>query len=100
MAKRATVGLTTVGTMHAEKFVSIGLLLLDASPIGGVPIPSGCRRGKCGLCLVKILSGAEHISPMTDVESLTLRRIVHEVRNMRLACQCKVMGKIIIEINL
>lgn len=99
MCKCAKLGVTTIGTIHARKFVGVGLILLDASPIGGAPIPSGCRRGKCGLCLVKILSGIENISGMTDVERLTLRRIGHDVQNMRLACQCRVMGPVIIEIH-
>ena len=51
----------------------------------------GCRDGACGACMVKILSGAEHLSPMKDDERDFLETM-GAAANERLACQCKISG--------
>jgi ferredoxin-NADP reductase len=50
----------TVVFLHSEKVcqVSSGSTLLDLAEKNGVQIPYGCRRGQCGTCATRVLSGA------------------------------------------
>jgi len=37
--------------------IPTGSTLLDVAESHGVPIPSSCRQGQCGTCVVKLLEG-------------------------------------------
>jgi ferredoxin len=58
----------------------------------------GCRDGACGACMIRVIEGAEHLSPMEDHEKDFLETMAAEP-NERLACQCKVRGNIKIEVS-
>lgn len=58
----------------------------------------GCRDGACGACMIRVLEGAEHLSPMEDHEKDFLETMAAEA-NERLACQCKVRGDIKVEVS-
>lgn len=48
----------------SEQSFSAGAgLLLDAALTAGISVPFSCRRGECGSCKVKVLSGAHHSHP-------------------------------------
>tara|TARA_B100001094_G_C17808638_1_gene612730 strand:- start:37 stop:321 length:285 start_codon:yes stop_codon:yes gene_type:complete len=51
----------------------------------------GCRDGACGACMVKVIEGDEHLSPMGEDEKDFLETMGAEP-DERLACQCKVSG--------
>jgi 2Fe-2S ferredoxin len=58
----------------------------------GVPITTACgAKSTCGLCRVKIIGGAEHLSPVTDAEKRHLGN-VYFITKMRLSCQTQVSG--------
>ncbi|AMP05057.1 NAD(P)H dependent flavin oxidoreductase family protein [Collimonas pratensis] len=44
-------------------FAAGGELLLDAALAAGISIPFSCRRGECGSCKVKVLSGIHESKP-------------------------------------
>jgi ferredoxin len=56
-----------------------------------VAIVFGCFSGRCGLCKVEVLTGAEYLSPINEMESQLLSDMDAGPRT-RLACQCSVTG--------
>jgi 2Fe-2S ferredoxin len=51
-------------------------------------ITSACvGKGTCGLCRVKIVSGAESLSPYNEIEEKHLGNLYH-LTKLRLSCQC------------
>ena len=66
------------------------------------PLPKGlefdCRKADCGICLVKVLSGAEGLSAPTAGEQDFLRAMQADPQE-RLACQCRVFGDVTFEIE-
>ena len=58
----------------------------------------GCRDGACGACMIRVLEGAENLSPMQDDERDFLETMAAEP-NERLACQCKVKGDVVVEVS-
>ncbi len=67
-------------------------LMLDA----GVPMQYICMAGSCGTCRVRVLSGGEHLLPMTRSEQRFQPTSRGEVR---LACQAIALGTGDIEIT-
>jgi 2Fe-2S ferredoxin len=66
--------------------------ILDVARRAGVPIGNSCGAiGICARCRVRILSGAENLTPPTTIETQIAQR-----RNLepdeRLACQAVVLG--------
>ncbi|MDR3494803.1 MAG: FAD-dependent oxidoreductase [Ancalomicrobiaceae bacterium] len=70
--------------------------LLDAVQAAGLKINYGCRAGVCGADAVAICDGGEHLSPASDDDLATLRRLGLEGR-ARLACVCQVKGPVVID---
>lgn len=70
--------------------------LLEAIEAAGLKINFGCRAGVCGADPVAVCEGAEHLSPPSDDELATLRRLGLEGR-ARLACMCNVQGPVVID---
>jgi adenylate cyclase len=69
-----------------------GLSILELSRLGDIPHAHVCSgRGRCGTCRVRIESGAEHLTPMNEIERRTLAR-VGAGADERLACQARVTG--------
>lgn len=58
----------------------------------------GCHQGECGMDPVKVLSGADGLSPMSDVEKGTLEDLCSlKPGEHRLACMARVSGPVVIE---
>lgn len=67
--------------------VASGSNIRDAGINAGVEIPSTCGGvGSCGLCKVKITSGAECLGEMTEVELNKLGNVFF-ITKERLSCQ-------------
>lgn len=74
--------------------------LLEALLANKLDVIMACKgRGLCATCLVHVKSGAEHLTPMTEVEKRRLGRLTTSHPNSRLACQARVMGEgIVVEV--
>jgi ferredoxin len=57
-----------------------------------------CRKADCGICIVRVQEGADHLSPKTPAEAdfLTAMRADPDER---LACQCRVFGDVRLEVE-
>lgn len=75
-----------------------GYALIDMCEDYETSILFGCRDGACGACMVRVLEGAENLSPMQDDERDFLETMAAEP-NERLACQCKVRGDVKLEVS-
>lgn len=63
-------------------------VLLEA----GIPVASSCNgEGICGKCKVRIVSGAENLSPASEDE-LFLMNKNRISKDHRISCQTKVQG--------
>jgi ferredoxin len=66
--------------------------LFEAGAKVGASIDTACvGKGTCGLCRVKILEGAEHLTPYTDEEFKHLGNVYH-ITKVRLSCRARVSG--------
>ncbi|MGE0173664.1 MAG: 2Fe-2S iron-sulfur cluster-binding protein [Oligoflexales bacterium] len=72
--------------------------LIDMCETHDTSILFGCRDGACGACMIRVLEGAENLSPMADDEKDFLETMAAEP-NERLACQCRVRGDVKIEVS-
>ncbi len=70
--------------------------LLEAIEAAGLKINFGCRAGVCGADPVAVCEGMDNLSPPSDDELATLRRLGLEGR-ARLACMCNVSGPVVID---
>jgi ferredoxin len=69
-----------------------GTTLFDAGAKLAAGIDTACvGKGTCGLCRVKILAGAEHLSAFTDEERKHLGNVYHLTR-VRLSCRSIITG--------
>jgi ferredoxin len=68
--------------------------VLDAARRAGAPIGNSCGSvGVCGRCRIRVLAGAENLSPPTTIE-LRVSSQRGFVADERLACQAVVMGDV------
>lgn len=72
--------------------------LIDMCEDYDTSILFGCRDGACGACMIRVKEGAENLSKMGDDERDFLETMAAE-DNERLACQCKVLGDVTIEVS-
>jgi len=72
--------------------VAVGSTVFDAALQAGLPIASSCSAEfVCGKCNVRVVSGAENLSPQTDSERQLLARENKPVTD-RISCQTAVHG--------
>lgn len=64
------------------------LFALDG--VGSFGVVFGCYSGRCGICRVRVLAGAENLSPRNEMEAMLLS--ADDGEEVRLACQCEVHG--------
>ena len=78
--------------------VAVGDSLFEAGARVSAGIDTACvGKGTCGLCRVKIITGAEHLTPYTDEERKHLGNVYH-LTKVRLACRSKVAGDVSFEV--
>lgn len=63
-----------------------------------VTIDYECWIGMCGCDAIRVISGAEHLNPVTEKEIKTLKRKGLEPGPCRLACMCKASGPVVVEV--
>jgi len=69
-----------------------GSTLFEAGARIAAGIDTACvGKGTCGLCRVKIITGAEHLTPYSDEERKHLGNVYH-ITKVRLACRTKLTG--------
>ena len=69
-----------------------GTTLFEAGARISAGIDTACvGKGTCGLCRVRIVAGAEHLTPYSDDERKHLGNVYHITR-VRLACRSQLTG--------
>ncbi|THF64588.1 2Fe-2S iron-sulfur cluster binding domain-containing protein [Pseudothauera nasutitermitis] len=71
--------------------VPAGTRLIEVSEKVGAGITYGCREGECGTCMMKIVSGGEHLASPSVLEDQVLKDNYAGAAN-RLGCQAQVLG--------
>jgi ferredoxin len=72
--------------------VAAGSTLFEAGAKVSAGIDTACvGKGTCGLCRVKIVAGAEHLTPYSDEERKHLGNVYH-LTKVRLACRSRLTG--------
>jgi len=80
----------TIGGVAVEMFEGATLFEAGAKLTAG--IDTACvGKGTCGLCRVKVVSGNEHLTPLTDEDRKHLGNVFH-ITKVRLACRAKLVG--------
>ncbi|MEZ4362616.1 MAG: 2Fe-2S iron-sulfur cluster-binding protein [Kofleriaceae bacterium] len=76
-----------------------GTSLFDAGGQARAGIDTACvGKGTCGLCRVKVLDGADGLSPYTDEELRHLGNLYH-LTKLRLACRATVRrGEVAVQV--
>jgi len=74
--------------------VANGTSLLDAIEDFGLVIPLGCTAAKCGVCMVKVITGK--LAPPSTLESTTLAGFGCK-DGQRLACQARIAGDVTLQ---
>lgn len=75
-----------------------GKTILSWADENEVEIDYECWAGMCGCDAIRIISGAEHLNPVTEKEIKTLKRKGLEAGPCRLACMCKASGPVVVEV--
>lgn len=82
-------------TEHHSIRAGLGFLALQRK---SALIEYDCKEADCGICLFRVMSGEENLSPPTTREADFLRAMRCDA-NERLACQCRVFGDVQIRIE-
>lgn len=69
--------------------------LLESCLERGVELDYSCKEGMCDSCMVKVLKGAENLTPVTNNEKNVLGDLVE--KGARLSCQALVKGPVEIQ---
>lgn len=72
--------------------------IIDVCEDHDTSILFGCRDGACGACMVRVVENPTHLSAMEDHERDFLETMAAR-DDERLACQCKVLGDVTIEVS-
>lgn len=62
------------------------------------PIEFDCRKSDCGICIVRVLKGMEHLSKPGENEKDFLNAMRAE-DDERLACQCRIFGDVSVRVE-
>jgi uncharacterized 2Fe-2S/4Fe-4S cluster protein (DUF4445 family) len=77
--------------MGLEAECEPGESLFEVARRLGVPVATACvGNATCGLCRLKVLAGAEYLSPLNDAERKHLGN-VYFITQQRLSCQARVL---------
>jgi ferredoxin, 2Fe-2S len=80
-----------------ELQVESGAILMEELLRANLPVASSCHGdGICGKCRIRIVSGAENLSPIAAAEQI-LRERLKVPSEYRISCQTQVLGDIVID---
>jgi len=88
----------TVKTDKRNITVEKGSSIIDVCETEETSILFGCRDGACGACMIRVVENPENLSPMEEHEKDFLETMAAR-EDERLACQCKVLGDVTIEVS-
>lgn len=88
----------TVKTDKKNIIVEYGSSIIDVCETEETSILFGCRDGACGACMIRVVDHPENLSQMEDHEKDFLETMAAR-EDERLACQCKVLGDVTIEVS-
>lgn len=72
--------------------VAAGVPMLEAGESAGIDMAHGCRGCSCGTCPVEVVSGGEHLEPMTDDERAVIEGAGLDPAQLRLTCVVALTG--------
>ena len=76
-----------------------GQTLCEVAEAHGVEMTADCHAGVCGSDPVRIVSGGDHLSPMSGEERATLEELCAvDPETHRLACMARPTGPVVVEI--
>lgn len=89
----------TVTTRESTQSLSLRRGLgLQALAVHCPALEFDCRKADCGICIVKVLQGADSLSPAKAREADFLKAMRADP-DERLACQCRVFGDLALAIE-
>ncbi len=88
----------TIKTDNKTIEVAENAAIIDVCENEETSILFGCRDGACGACMVRVVSNPQNLSPMEDHERDFLETMA-ALDDERLACQCKVLGDVELEVS-
>ncbi|KAB8033332.1 2Fe-2S iron-sulfur cluster-binding protein [Fluviispira multicolorata] len=88
----------TVKTDKKNINIEKGAAIIDVCETEETSILFGCRDGACGACMIRVLENPENLSPMEEHERDFLETMAAR-EDERLACQCKVLGNVTVEVS-
>jgi thioredoxin reductase/pSer/pThr/pTyr-binding forkhead associated (FHA) protein/ferredoxin len=75
-----------------------GKSICEAAEAAHIKLDADCHQGVCGMDPVKVISGGEFLSPMSDAEKGTLEDLCSlKPGEHRLACMARVSGPIVVD---
>lgn len=75
-----------------------GKSICEAAEAAHIKLDADCHQGVCGMDPVKVISGAEFLSPMSDAEKGTLEDLCSlKPGEHRLACMARVNGPVVVD---
>ncbi len=88
----------TVKTDKKNIDVEKGAAIIDVCEKIETSILFGCRDGACGACMIKVIENPQHLSAMEEHERDFLETMAAR-EDERLACQCRVLGDVTVEVS-
>ena len=88
----------TIKTDKKSINVERNAAIIDVCENEETSILFGCRDGACGACMITVLENPENLSAMEEHERDFLETMAAR-DNERLACQCKVLGDVAIDVS-
>lgn len=87
----------TITTDNKTLTVEDNAAIIDVCEDEDTSILFGCRDGACGACMIKVVENPQNLSPMEEHEQDFLETMAAR-EDERLACQCRVLGDVTIEV--
>lgn len=84
--------------MNVTVEVESGTTILDVAVRSDLFLRHVCGgKANCATCRAKVVTGAEHLSPMARHEQKRLAEL-YAPKDVRLSCQAQILGDVVVEI--
>ena len=98
LRKEKKMPILSIKTDKKNINVEMGASIIDVCENEETSILFGCRDGACGACMIKVVENPSNLSKMEEHERDFLETMAAR-EDERLACQCKVLGDVTIEVS-